>query len=79
VSDLPEEPLLEELPQADLERLLGQLKEEEEHAQRARLSSVESLKAWVAKHPTLQQTTLMESIALYGPAFLELLRRALGL
>ncbi len=79
MSNLHEDQLPGELPQADFERLVEQLKGEEEQAQKARLSSVESLKVWVSKHPALQQTTLMETIAVYGPAFLELLRRALGL
>ncbi len=79
MSGLPEDNLPPELPQGDFDRLVQQLKQEEAEAQKARLNSVESLKVWVSKHPALQQTTLMETIAVYGPAFLELLRRVLGL
>jgi hypothetical protein len=79
MSDQPEDHLPQELPQADFERLVQHLQEEEVQAQKAQLSSVESLKLWVSKHPSLQQTTLMETISVYGPAFLEMLRRVLGL
>lgn len=79
MSNSPEDQLPNDLRPADFERLVQQLKEEEEQSQKARLSSVESLKVWVASHPALQQTTLMETIAVYGPAYLEMLRRALGL
>ncbi len=75
---MPEIPQ-EELPQDDLDRLVKHLQEEEVQAQKAKLSSVESLKAWAANHPGLQQTSLMEAISVYGPAVLEMLRRALGL
>ncbi len=78
MSDLPED-LPGELPQGDFERLVQHLQDEEVQAQQARVSSVESLKVWVSQHPTLQQTTLMETITVYGPAFLEILRRVLGL
>jgi hypothetical protein len=69
----------ENLPQGDLDRLVKHLQEEEVQAQKAKLSSVESLKVWISKHPSLQQAGLMETITIYGPAILELLRRALGL
>jgi hypothetical protein len=69
----------ENLPQGDLDRLVKHLQEEEVQAQKARLSSVESLKVWISKHPALQQAGLMETITVYGPAILEILRRALGL
>ncbi|MGO9544264.1 MAG: hypothetical protein ACLPPF_05665 [Rhodomicrobium sp.] len=68
----------EALPQEDLDRLVKHLQEEEVQAQRAKLSSVESLKVWVSKHPGLQQTSLMETLSVYGPAVLEMLKRVLG-
>jgi hypothetical protein len=68
-----------ELPPDDFDRLVLHLKEEEAHDQAARVSSIESLKGWLANHPALQQPSLMEAIAVYGPAFLEIVRRALGL
>ena len=68
-----------ELPPDDFDRLVQHLKEEDAHDQAARVSSIESLKTWLAAHPALQQPTLMETIAIYGPAFLEIVRRALGL
>ena len=78
MSNLPEEHLPGELPAAELEQLVEQLKQEEAHSQQARLSSVESLRQWISEHPGLQQPTLMETLAVYGPAVLELLRKVMG-
>ncbi len=79
MSDRPEDHIPEGMPQEDFERLVQHLQEEEVQAQRAQLSSVESLKVWVSKHPAFQQTTIMETISVYGPAFLEVLKRVLGI
>jgi hypothetical protein len=67
------------LPQADLDRLVKHLQEEEVQAQKAKLSSVESLRIWITRHPSLQQLGFTEMITVYGPAILEILKRALGL
>jgi hypothetical protein len=75
----PKEHLPGELPQAEFERLVQQLNQEEAQAREARLSSVESLRRWISQHPALQQPTLMETVAVYGPALLEILRRVMGL
>jgi hypothetical protein len=69
----------ENLPQADLDRLVKHLQKEEVQAQKARLGSLESLKVWISKHPSLQQAGLLEMITVYGPAILEILKRALGI
>jgi hypothetical protein len=69
---------MSELPQEELDRLVQQLKDEEVHAEDARLSSVESLKLWVQTHPALQQLGVIEAINQYGPAVLDLVRRLLG-
>jgi hypothetical protein len=69
----------ENVPQGDLDRLVKHLQEEEVQAQKARLTSVESLKLWIGKHPSLQQAGFLEMITVYGPALLEMLKRALGL
>jgi hypothetical protein len=45
MSELPQE----NLPQSDLDRLVKHLQAEEVQAQKARLSSVESLKVWLSK------------------------------
>jgi hypothetical protein len=79
MSDVPPESLSKELPAGDLERLVKHLEQEEVEAQKARLSSVESLELWVSRNPALQQPGLVEAISVYGPALLEFLRRALGL
>jgi hypothetical protein len=39
----------ENLPQGDFDRLVKHLQEQEVQAQKARLSSVESLKIWLSK------------------------------
>jgi hypothetical protein len=69
----------ENVPQADLDRLVKHLQEEEVQAQKARLTSVESLRVWISRHPGLQQAGLLELITVYGPALLEILKRAIGL
>jgi hypothetical protein len=69
----------ENLPQADLDRLVKHLQQEEVQAQKAKLSSVESLRIWISKHPSLQQLGFLEVVTVYGPAILEILKRALGL
>jgi hypothetical protein len=69
----------ENLPQSDLDRLVKHLQEEEVQAQKARLGSLESLKVWISRHPSLQQAGLLETITVYGPAILEILKRALGI
>jgi hypothetical protein len=69
----------ENLPQADLDRLVKHLQDEEVQAQKAKLSSVESLRVWISRHPSLQQAGFLEMVTVYGPAILEILKRALGL
>jgi hypothetical protein len=67
------------ISQGDLDRLVKHLQQEEVKAQKARLTSVESLRVWISRHPGLQQAGLLEMITVYGPAILEILKRALGL
>jgi hypothetical protein len=69
----------EKLKEEELHRLVEHLKSEELEADDARLTSVDSLKAWIAEHPTLQQAGAMEIVQLYGPAILEMIRRMLGM
>lgn len=69
----------DKLQEQELNRLVEHLKSEELQADDARLSSVDSLKAWIAEHPTLQQAGTMEVVQLYGPAILEVIKRMLGM
>jgi hypothetical protein len=69
----------DDISQGDLDRLVKHLQAEEVQAQKAKLSSVESLRVWISKHPSLQQLGFVEMITVYGPAILEILKRALGL
>ena len=75
MSELPQE----NVSQGDFDRLVKHLQEEEVQARKAKLSSVESLRVWISKHPGLQQAGLLEMITVYGPAIIEILKRALGI
>ena len=46
MSELPQE----NLSQGDFDRLVKHLQQEEVQAQKAKLSSVESLRVWIGKH-----------------------------
>jgi hypothetical protein len=73
------EPKPEELGAAEMEQLLGHLQAEEVQAEDARLSSLESLQQWVSTHPALRQMNVFENLHQFGPAFLEVVKRLVGL
>ncbi len=74
MSDVPHD-----LPQEDLDQLLGHLAAEEVQAEDARLSSLESLQLWMSAHPAMRNMAILDSLNQYGPAILLVLRRLLGL
>ena len=63
----------------ELDDIIQHLQSEEREAQAAALSSTDSLKLWIASHPVLSGSGVMESIAQVGPALLTMLQRLLGL
>lgn len=67
------------VPQAELDQLVAQLREEEVQAEDARLNSLDSFQLWVAAHPALRQMQIVDSLKEIGPALLEVLKRLLGL
>lgn len=63
---------------AELARLVTQLKQEEISAEDARLKSRESFEAWIKTHPALQYSGVVELMNQYGPALLEIIKRLIG-
>jgi hypothetical protein len=72
---VPEPPL----PEDELNQLVEHLQAEEVHAEDARLSSIESLQAWISSHPALRQMHVFEHMHQFGPALLEVVKRLLGI
>jgi hypothetical protein len=67
------------VPDDELNQLVEHLQAEEVHAEDARLSSVESLQAWISEHPALRQMHVFEHMHQFGPALLEVVKRLLGI
>lgn len=58
---------------------MQQLQAEEVEADDARLTSVDSLQAWVMTHPALRQMAIFDQLSQIGPAILQVIRSLLGL
>jgi len=67
------------LSREELDALVGHLQEEEDAARKARVSSLESFKAWLIAHPALNKIPAMENFSQFAPALLTMVQRLFGI